>query len=38
MEDNVMFAKRFGIAFYFYGISKQQKENIKEAFILQLEI
>ena len=38
MEDNVMFAKRFGIAFYFYGISKQQKENIKEAFYKSLNI
>lgn len=38
MEDNVMFAKRFGIAFYFYGISKQQKENIKEAFYKFLNI
>ena len=38
MEDNVMFAKRFGIAFYFYGISKQQKKNIKEAFYKFLNI
>lgn len=32
MENNIMFASRIGITFYFYGISKERKELIKEVF------
>lgn len=32
MDNNIMYERRFGMTFYFYGISKEQKENLKIAF------